>query len=87
STSNWCRYFSELQEKANPEDLVIKFTVNNSTVTHNDSQQLNATPVNNLQMRVKRKATSISVQNDNVNSTTDQSVNVLSPSLIKRVKK
>ncbi|CAG8734760.1 20861_t:CDS:2 [Dentiscutata erythropus] len=83
STSNWCRYFSELQEKANPEDLIIKFTVDNSTVTHNDSQQLNNTPVNNLQMRVKRKA----VQNDNVNSTTDQSVNVLSPSLIKRVKK
>ncbi|KAF0495084.1 histone acetylation protein [Gigaspora margarita] len=101
STSNWYRYFSGLQEKTNPDDLIIKFTVNNSTITHNDSQQHNdndnqqhndndnqqhnTTPVNNLQMRIKRKASL--VQNDNVNSTTDSSVNVLSPSLIKRAKK
>ncbi|CAG8804189.1 31981_t:CDS:2, partial [Racocetra persica] len=36
STSYWCRYFTGLQDKINPDNLVIKFTVNNSTITHND---------------------------------------------------
>ncbi|CAG8538277.1 11741_t:CDS:2 [Racocetra fulgida] len=86
STSYWCRYFTGLQDKINPENLVIKFTVNNSTTTHNDGQKLNTTPVNNLQMHIKRKASS-SVQNDSLNSKIDSNVNVLPLSSIKRVKK
>ncbi|CAG8626940.1 24999_t:CDS:10 [Cetraspora pellucida] len=86
STSYWCRYFTGLQDKINPDSSVIKFTVNNSTITHNDGQKLNNTPVNNLQMHVKRKASS-TVQNDNLNSKIDSNVNVLPLSSIKRVKK
>ncbi|CAG8548448.1 9092_t:CDS:2, partial [Cetraspora pellucida] len=86
STSYWCRYFTGLQDKINPDSLVIRFTVNNSTITHNDGQKLNNTPVNNLQMHVKRKASS-SVQNDNLNSKIDSNINVLPLSSIKRVKK